>query len=78
VGSDFVHAKLFSQSLELILDLEDVGDDLLAFSKQSVRPRHVESDVMAAYALAHEHGRNFEVDLLVQVAKSASAVGDCE
>jgi hypothetical protein len=38
----------------------------------------LKSDAMPAYPLAHKQGLNFEVDLLVQVAKSASAVGNCE
>jgi hypothetical protein len=33
---------------------------------------------MAAFALAHEQGRNFEIQLLRDAAKAGNAVGDCD
>jgi hypothetical protein len=84
VGSNVLHAKLFSGVLQSILELDDVGGNYDAYlanmanrSPKANRRLSLETDAMAAYALAHQKGRNFDLDKLIQVAAAASALGDC-
>jgi hypothetical protein len=85
VGKDIVHAKLFSHALQFILDLEDAGGDYDFYienfnntrSPELDRRSELEADAMAAYALAHDQGRNFDVEMLIEVANATFAIGDC-
>jgi hypothetical protein len=84
VVNDYTHAHEFGHWVQYIMDLEDSGNDLSIIYKQLLfrtpeenRQSELEADAMAAYALAHEQGRNFDVGLLVQATKLAFAVGDC-
>lgn len=85
VGSDLVHAHEFGHALQFKMDLENAGGDFEAYLKTkranrtaaTSRKIELEADAMAAYALAHEQGRNFDVSLLVQATKVAYAHGSC-
>ena len=85
-GSDIFHAHEFGHALQYILDLEDANGNIDVYldkyfnnrSPESSRYSELEADAMAAYALAHERGRNFTVSLLLEATKSAFAIGDCE
>jgi hypothetical protein len=84
VVNDYTHAHEFGHWVQYIMDLEDSGNDLAVLEDLSLnstpeenRQGELEADAMAAYALAHEQGRNFDVALLVQATKLAFAVGDC-
>ena len=85
VGSDIVHAHEFGHALQFKMDLEDAGGDYAVYFRTmranrtaaSSRKKELEADAMAAYALAHEQGRNFDAPLLVQATKVAYAHGNC-
>jgi hypothetical protein len=85
VGNDYIHAHEFGHKVQFIIDLEDVGGDYDVYtqnfalnqSPETSRQSELEADALAAYFLAHAQGRNFEVELLVEVTKSALDVGDC-
>ena len=85
VGSDLIHAHEFSHALQFYLDLEDFGGNLNAFYEfegskgpDEARKDELEADAMAAYVLAHEQGRDFDVQFLVQVSKTTYFIGDCD
>jgi hypothetical protein len=85
VGSDVFHAHEFGHALQYILDLEDVNGDYDKYlenyfdtvSAESSRYWELEADAMAAYALAHQRGRNFPMSLLLEATQSAYSIGDC-
>jgi hypothetical protein len=85
VGPDYIHAHEFGHAIQFIMDLENVSGDIEAYieiedaySPADDRRNELEADAMAAYALAHEQGRNFELQLLRDAAKAGNAVGDCD
>jgi hypothetical protein len=82
---DYIRAHEFGLALQFIMDLEHLSGDIEAYYKiedanspADYRRNALEADAMAAYALAHEQGRNFELQLLLDAAKAGNAFGDCD
>jgi hypothetical protein len=84
VVNDFTHAHEFGHWLQYNMELEDFGLNVVEYTERRLnrttaenRQSELLADAMAAYALSHKQGRNFDVALLIQVTKLAFALGDC-
>lgn len=82
-----LHAHEFAHAVQFITSVEDdFGGDVDAYNvfffdestPEKTREWELEADAMAAYFLAHEQGRNFSVDLLLQAAREGYHTGDCD
>ena len=84
VTNDVVHAHEFGHILQFIAAYEDAGQDIDEFidiifdvTPEESRRIELKADAYAAYFLAHEQGRNFEIPLLMQAAGASFSIGDC-
>lgn len=77
VGISFAHAHEFGHAVQSVVDLEESGiaDDNTADGSRRIE---LEADAMGAYALAHDQGGNWSVDLLVQASRLTFSRGDCK
>ena len=87
IGISFAHAHEFAHAVQFVVDLEDNNGDLSAYEESDIadyntadgsRRTELEADAMGAYALAHDQGGNWSVDLLLQASRLTFTRGNCK
>ena len=80
VGASILHAWLFSFHNQFVLDLEDNDGNLTKYEESTgvCLTTELEANAMTGYALAHNQGGNWSVDMLQHASHFLYWNGDCE